>query len=222
MKIKTLVASALFISLFAGLLGAEKIASSKIVSNVEQALPGASGVSASIPFNEIPGDLTSNSIKSADIKIERYVLKASKTETSLHIKASKISKSRPTLVGSLDVTATISASTILKSSGFNDAKIVGDALQVSVGSGGLGQALLIPKYSNNQLFFELKSLSLFGNEIPSSSLPSDIQQQIKSKSARSLNIPQGLTVKLVSLNSDGLSLKMQGSNIQLGSLGKVF
>lgn len=74
----------------------------------------------------------------------------------------------------------------------------------------------------NQLFFELKSVSLFGNEIPSSSLPSDIQQQIKSKSARSLNIPQGLTVKLVSLNSDGLLLKMQGSNIQLGSLGKVF
>lgn len=222
MKIKTLVASALFISLLAGLLAAGKIASSKIVSNVEHALPGASGVSASIPFNEIPGDLTSNSIKSADIKIERYVLKASKTETSLQIKASNISKSRPTLVGSLDVTATISASTILKSSGFNDAKIVGDALQVSVGSGGLGQALLIPKYSNNQLFFELKSVSLFGNEIPSSSLPSDIQQQIKSKSARSLNIPQGLTVKLVSLNSDGLLLKMQGSNIQLGSLGKVF
>ena len=65
MKIKTLVASALFISLLAGLLGAGKIASSKIVSNVEHALPGASGVSASIPFNEIPGNLTSNSIKSA-------------------------------------------------------------------------------------------------------------------------------------------------------------
>ena len=92
-------------------------------------------------------------------------------------------------------------------------------MQVSVGPGGLGTALLIPKYSNSQLYFELQSVSLFGNQIPASSLPADLQDQVKSKSQRSLTPPKGLKVKSVSLSSNGLSVKMLGSNIQLGNLG---
>ncbi len=89
----------------------------------------------------------------------------------------------------------------------------------AAGAGGLGKASLIPKYANNQLYFELKSVSLFGNEIPASSLPADLQTQIKSKSQRSLTPPKGLKVKSVSLNSKGLSVKMSGNNVQLGNLG---
>lgn len=123
------------------------------------------------------------------------------------------------MVGSLEVTATISASTIKESSEFNDAQIVGNTLQVSVGAGGLGTAVLIPKYSNSQLYFELQSVSIFGNQIPASSLPADVQNQVKSRSQRSLTPPKGLKVKSVSLSSNGLSVKMFGNNIQLGKLG---
>ena len=126
------------------------------------------------------------------------------------------------MVGSLEVTATIPASTITKSSQFNDAQIIGNTLQVSAGAGGLGTAFLIPKYLNNQIYFELQSVSFLGNQIPASSLPAELQTQIKSRSQRSLTPPKGLTVNSVSLSSNGLSVKMSGSNIQIGSLGSNF
>jgi hypothetical protein len=96
---------------------------------------------------------------------------------------------------------------------------VGNTLQVAAGASGLGKATLIPKYANNQIYFELKSVLLFGNEIPAASLPADLQAQIKSKSQRSLTPPEGLKVKSVSLSSKGLAVKMYGSNVQLGNLG---
>jgi hypothetical protein len=219
MKIKLIATSILVLSLFAGVIGLEKYISSQIASGVKRQMPNASGVSASIPLTDIASNLTSDSIKSANIDIEKYLLKESNTDSSIKIEAGNISKSKPTLIGSLEITATIPVSTIAKASEFGDAQIVGNTLQVAAGAGGMGKASLIPKYANNQLYFELKSVSLFGNEIPASSLPSDLQTQIKSKSQRSLTPPKGLKVKSVSLSSKGLSVKMYGTNVQLGNLG---
>jgi len=73
--------------------------------------------------------------------------------------------------------------------------------------------------ANSQLYFELQSVSILGNQIPASSLPADLQNQIKSRSQKSLTPPKGLKVKSVSLSSKGLSVKMFGNNIQLGNLG---
>jgi hypothetical protein len=86
----------------------------------------------------------------------------------------------------------------------------------------LGTAFLIPKYLNNQLYFELQSVSFLGNQIPASSLPADLQTQIKSKSQRSLTPPKGLAVESVSLGSKGLSINMSGNNIHLKGLGSNF
>ena len=219
MKIKIIATSILVLSIFAGVIGLEKYISSQIASGVKREMPNASGVRASIPLTDIAGNITSDSIKLANIDIEKYPLKESNTDSSINILAGNISKSKPTMIGSLEITATIPVSTIAQASEFGDAQVVGNTLQVAAGAGGLGKASLIPKYSNNQLYFELKSVSLFGNEIPASSLPADLQSQIKSKSQRSLTPPKGLKVKSVSLSSKGLSVKMYGSNIQLGNLG---
>jgi hypothetical protein len=219
MKIKLIATSLLVLSIFVGVLGLEKYISSQIASGVKREMPNASGVSASIPLTDIASNITSDSIKLANIDIEKYPLKESNTDSSIKIEAGNISKSKPTLIGSLEITATIPVSTIAKASEFGDAQIVGNTLQVAAGAGGLGKASLIPKYSNNQLYFELKSVSLFGNDIPASSLPADLQTQIKSKSQRTLTPPKGLKVKSVSLSSKGLSVKMSGSNVQLGNLG---
>jgi hypothetical protein len=219
MKIKTIATSATVFVLLGGVIGVQQYISSQITSKVQREMPNALGISASVPLGDLPSNLTSDSIKSADINIKSFALKESGTKTSLEISASNISKAKPTLVGSLEVTATIPASTITKQSEFNDAQIVGNTLQVSAGAGGMGTALLIPKYSNSQLYFELQSVSIFGNQIPASSLPADLENQIKSKSQRSLTPPKGLKVKSVSLSSKGLSVKMSGSNIQLGNLG---
>ena len=219
MKIKTFAISATVFVLLGGVIGVQQYISSQITSKVEREIPSASGISASVPLADVPSNLTSDSIKSAEINIKSFTLKESGTKTSLDISASNISKAKPTLVGSLEVTATIPASTITKQSEFNDAQIVGNTLQVSVGAGGMGTAILIPKYSNSQLYFELQSVSIFGNEILASSLPADLQNQIKGRSQRSLTPPKGLKVKSVSLSSNGLSVKMAGSNIQLGNLG---
>ena len=219
MKIKIIAASATVFVLLGGVIAVQQYISSQITSRVEREMPKASGISASVPLADMPSNLTSDSIKSANINIKSFALKENGTKTSLVIFVSNISKTKPTIVGSLEITATIPASTITKSSEFNDAQIVGNTLQVSVGAGGLGTALLIPKYSNSQLYFELQSVSIFGNQIPASSLPADVQNQVKSKSQRSLTPPKGLKVKSVSLSSNGLSVKMFGSNIQLGKLG---
>jgi hypothetical protein len=219
MKIKTFAISATVFVLLGGVIGVQQYISSQITSKVEREIPSASGISASVPLADVPSNLTSDSIKSAEINIKSFTLKESGTKTSLDISASNISKAKPTLVGSLEVTATIPASTITKQSEFNDAQIVGNTLQVSVGAGGMGTAILIPKYSNSQLYFELQSVSIFGNEILASSLPADLQNQIKGRSQRSLTPPKGLKVNSVSLSSNGLSVKMAGSNIQLGNLG---
>jgi len=215
-----LIATASAFALFGGgVFTAQKFMTSRIESRVQGELPKASGVSASIPFLDIPSNLASDSIRSANIDIKNFTLNENGTKTSLNIAASNISKAKPTLVGSLELTVTIPVATIAKASEFGDAQIVGDTLQVAAGAGGMGKAILIPKYSNNQLYFEIKSISVFGNEIPASSLPADIQDQIKSKSQRSLTPPKGLKVKSVSINSKGLSIKMYGNNVQLGNLG---
>jgi hypothetical protein len=107
-------------------------------------------------------------------------------------------------------------------SDFSDAQIVGNTLQVSVGSGGLGTAVLVPKYSGNQIYFELQGISLFGNEIPADSLPAEIKEQIKSKSVRTLSPPEGMTVKSISLSSQGLALTMHGKNFRPSNLGSTF
>ena len=219
MKIKIIAASTTLFILLGAVLGVQQYISSQITSRVEREMPKASGVSASIPLADLPSNIASDSIKSVDINIKSFALKENGTKTSLDISASNISKAKPTMAGSLEVTATISPSTIAESSEFNNAQIVGNTLQVSAGPGGVGTALLIPKYSNSQLYFELQSISIFGNQIPASSLPAELQDQIKSKSQRSLTPPKGLKVESVSLSSKGLSVKMFGSNIQLGNLG---
>jgi hypothetical protein len=219
MKIKTFAISAAVFVLLGGVIGVQQYVSSQIISKVEREIPSASGISASVPLADVPSNLTSDSIKSAEINIKSFTLKESGTKTSLAISASNISKAKPTLIGSLEVTATIPASTITKQSEFNDAQIVGNTLQVSVGAGGMGSAILIPRYSNSQLYFELQSVSIFGNEIPASSLPADLQNQIKGRSQRSLTPPNGFKVKSVSLSSKGLSVKMLGNNVQLGNFG---
>jgi hypothetical protein len=219
MKIKIVATSITVFVLLGGAIGVQQYISSQITSRVEREMPKASGISASIPLTDIASNLTSDSIKSAQININSFALKESGTKTSLEISASNISKAKPNRVGSLEVTATIPASTITQSSEFNDAQIVGNTLQVSAGAGGMGKALLIPKYSNSQLYFELQSVSFLDNEIPASLLPAELQTQIKSRSQRSLTPPKGLKVRSVSLSSKGLSVKMFGSNIQLGNLG---
>jgi len=208
--------TALFIC--GGAITVEKLVSSKIVTRVEQQLPSASGISASIPLFELPSDLRSDSIKSVKIKIADYTLKSNGTKTSLAISAKNISKSKPTQIGSLDITATIPVSKLLEESGFNDAEIVDNALQISVGAGGVGKALLVPEYANGQIYFQIKSVSVMGSPIPASSLPADIQDQIKSRSAKDFSAPQGLKVKSVSIGSKGLSINFEGNDIQLDNL----
>ena len=219
MKIKVIAISASGFVLLGGALGVQQYISSQITSTVERDIPKASGVTASVPLAEIPSNLTSDSIKSAKINIESFALKESGTKTSLEISVSNISKAKPTQVGSLEVIATIPGSTITELSEFNDAQIVGNKLQVSAGAGGLGRALLAPKYSNGKLYFELQSISFLDNEIPAVSLPAELQDQIKDRSQRSLTPPKGLKVKSVSLSNKGLSVKMFGNNIELGNLG---
>ena len=219
MKIKTVAILATASVLLGGVFGVQQFISSQITSKVQREMPSASGISASVPLVDVPSNLTSDFIKSAEINIKSFALKESGTKTSLDISVSNISKAKPTQVGSLEITATIPASTITKQSKFNDAQIVGNTLQVSAGAGGMGTAILIPKHSNSQLYFELQSVSIFGNQIPASSLPADLQNQIKSRSQRSLTPPEGLKVKSVSLSSKGLAVRMSGNNIQLGKLG---
>jgi hypothetical protein len=222
MKRKYLIAIAItsaFVLFGGGALTTQTLMTSRIESRIKSELPKASGVSASIPFVDAPSNIMSDSIKSAKINVKSFTLKESGTKTSLDISASNISKAKPTLVGSLEVTVTIPVSTIAKASEFGDAEVVGNTLQVAAGAGGMGRAIIVPRYSNNELYFRLKSVSIFGNEIPASSLPANLQNQIKSKSKRSLTPPKGLKVKSASLSNKGLSVKMYGNNIQLGNLG---
>jgi hypothetical protein len=201
-----------------GAITTEKVISSKIETRVKQQLPSASGIAASIPLLDIPSDLNSDVIKSVRINIDEYLLKGNGTKTSLAISAKNISKSKPTQIESLDITTTIPIFKLLEDSGFNDAEIVDNALQISVGAGGLGKALLVPKYANNQIFLQVKSISFMGSPIPASSLPTDIQDQIKSRSVRDLTVPQGLKVKSVFMTSKGLAVNFHGENIQLENL----
>ena len=184
-------------------------------------MPKASGIRVSIPLTDLPSNITSSAIKAVIVDINSYFLKENNTNVSLKIIAKNISKSKPTLIGLLEVMATIPESTIVESAEFNDARIVGDTLQVSVGPGGAGTAILNPRYSNNQVYFELQSVSFMGREIPAASLPSDLQSQIKSRSQRSLAPPKGLEVQSVSLSSKGLSLRMLGNNVKLSNLGSA-
>ena len=213
---------ALVAILATGAITVEKTISSRIATRVYEVMPRATGVTASVPLFDLPGNIVGDSIKSVHINVGEYQLKESTLKPSLEINARNISKAQTNLIGALDVTATISAATITQLADFNDAQIVGNTLQVSVGSGGLGTAILIPKYSGNQIYFELQGVLLFGNEIPADSLPTEIKDQIRSKSVRTLKAPQGMRVKFVSLSSEGLALTMYGKNIRPTKIGSTF
>jgi hypothetical protein len=205
-----------------GAITVEKSISSRITTRVYEVMPRATDVTASVPLFDLPGNIVGDSIKSVHINVGEYQLKESSFKPSLAIDARDISKAQPNLIGSLDVTATISAATITQLTDFSDAQIVGNTLQVSVGSGGLGTAILVPKYSGNQIYFELQGVSIFGSEVPADSLPAEIKDQIKSKSVRTLNAPQGMSVKSISLSSEGLALTMHGKNFRPSNLGSTF
>ena len=222
MKKSRVISIALVAVLATGAVTVEKTISSRISTRVYEVLPRASDVTASLPLFEIPGNIVSDSIKSVHINIGEYALKDSTFKPSLEIDARYISKATPNLIGSLDVTATIPAATITQLADFNDAQIVGNTLQVSVGSGGLGTAILVPKYSGNQIYFELQGVSLFGNDIPADSLPEEIKDQIKNKSVRTLNAPKGMSVKSIALSNKGLALTMHGKNIRPTKIGSTF
>ena len=221
-KKSRIIPIALVAVLATGAITVEKTISSRIATRVYEVMPRATDVTASVPLFDLPGNIVGNSIKSVHINVGEYQLKESTLKPSLEINARNISKSQSNLIGTLDVTATISATTITQLADFNDAQIVGNTLQVSVGSGGLGTAILVPKYSGNQIYFELQGVSLFGNEIPADSLPAEIKDQIKSKSVRTLNAPQGMRVKSISLSSEGLALTMYGKNIRPTKIGSTF
>ena len=221
-KKSRIIPIALIAVLATGAITVEKTISSRIATRVYEVMPRATGVTASVPLFDLPGNMVGDSIKSVHINVGEYQLKESTLKPSLAIHARNISKAQPNLIGILDVTATIPAATITQLADFNDAQIVGNTLQVSVGSGGLGTAILIPKYSGNQIYFELQGVSLFGNEIPADSLPAEIKDQIKSKSVRTLNAPQGMRVKSISLSSEGLALTMYGKNIRPTKIGSTF
>jgi hypothetical protein len=221
MRKRTKAISVFTLFLLVGTAGTQKYVSSQITSRVEREMPKASGIRVSIPLTDLPSNITSSAIKAVIVDINSYFLKENNTNVSLKITAKNISKSQPTLIGLLEVMATIPESTIVESAEFNDARIVGDTLQVSVGPGGAGTAILNPRYSNNQVYFELQSVSFMGREIPAASLPSDLQSQIKSRSQRSLAPPKGLEVQSVSLSSKGLSLRMLGNNVKLSNLGSA-
>jgi hypothetical protein len=216
-----LIPIAIAFIVFVGHVAVDLAMTSKIASQVQDQLPKATGVSASIPLVDVLQNVTTDSINSLTINIANYSLKGGDTDVLLEIKASQISKEKPTQAKSLEITATIPASTILSNAQFESAEIVGNAIQIAVGPGGLGQALLVPRYSNNQIYFQVKSVSIFGSEVPATSLPADIQSQIKSKSLRTLNFPQEMKVKSVSMSPQGLSLKLVGSNIALDSLSSA-
>ena len=205
-----------------GAITVENSISSRITTRVYEVMPRATDVTASVPLFDLPGNIVGDSIKSVHINVGEYQLKDSSFKPSLAIDARDISKAQPNLIGSLDVTATISAATITQLTDFSDAQIIGNTLQVSVGSGGLGTAILVPKYSGNQIYFELQGVSIFGSEVPADSLPAEIKDQIKSKSVRTLNAPQGMSVKSISLSSDGLALTMHGKNFRPSNLGSTF
>ena len=215
---KLLVAAVVVLTLCGGITGAQSFVLSQIAARVEQEIPNASGVSVSIPLREIPAALASESIKSMEIKVERFSFEGSDMNAELEISASRISKSQPTRVGSLNVTATIPTATLLQSANFKDAQIVGNTLQISAGAGGAGRATLIPKYSSNQIYFEIVSVSFLGNEIPASSLTDEIQDEIRNRSKRSLDLPKGLQVSSVGLSDRGLSVEMRGSDVQVKEL----
>ena len=219
MKRIHLIPIAIATIVFVGHVAVDLTMTSKIASQIQDQLPKATGVSAAIPIVDVMQNVTTDSIKSLTINIGNYSLEGGETDVFLEIKASQINKDKPTQAKSLEITATIPASTILNNAQFESAEIVGNAIQIAVGPGGLGQALLVPKYSKNQIYFQVKSVSIFGNEVPASSLPPDIQSQIKSKSLRTLNYPDEMQVKSVSMSPQGLSLKLVGNNIALDSLG---
>ncbi len=221
-KKSRVISVALVAVLATGAITVEKTISSRIATRVYDVLPRASDVTASIPFLDLPGNIITDSIKSIHINVGEYALKDSTFKPSLAIDARDISKDTPNVIGSLDVTATIPADTITQLADFNNAQIVGNTLQASVGSAGLGTAILVPKYSGNQIYFELQGVSLFGGEIPADSLPADIKDQIKSKSVRTLNAPEGMNVKSISLSSQGLALTIQGKNIRPTKIGSTF
>jgi hypothetical protein len=217
-KLTLIATTSVSLLLGATAITAENAISSKIEIRVKEKLPSASGISASIPFIDIPSNIKSDSIKTINIDIDEYTLKGSDRKTSLAISVRDISKSQPNQIGFLEITSTIPASTILSQSEFQDAEIIENALQISVGTGGLGKALLVPEYSNNEIYFQLKSVSVLGSPVPASSLPADIQEEIKSRSARSITVPEGLKIMSVSLGSEGLSVKFQGRNVLLDNL----
>ena len=124
MKKSRVIPIALVAVLATGAITVEKTISSRITTRVYEVMPRATDVTASIPLLDIPANIASDSIKSIRINVGEYALKDSTFKPSLAINAQDISKAKPNVIGSLDGTAIIPASTITPLADFNYDQIV--------------------------------------------------------------------------------------------------
>jgi hypothetical protein len=120
MKSKTILIVAASIGILVSALGVQQYMTSQIASQVAKEIFKADGVTASIPLIEVPGNLLSDSIKSADIKVDSFILRQNQTRASLELAALQISKEKPRLVGSMEISVIIPTSVIVETSGYPD------------------------------------------------------------------------------------------------------
>ena len=96
MKRRQLIPIGFAATFLVSLIAVDLTMASKITSQVQDQLPKATGVSASIPLIDVLQNVTTDSIKSLTINIDNFSLKGSDTNVLLEIKASQISKEKPT------------------------------------------------------------------------------------------------------------------------------
>jgi hypothetical protein len=87
-----LIPIAIALIVFVGHVAADLAMTSKIASQIQDQLPKASGISASLPLVDVLQNVTTDSINSLTINIANYSLKGGDTDVLLEIKASQISK----------------------------------------------------------------------------------------------------------------------------------
>jgi len=202
-------------------IGVKNYIASQVNSRIARAIPGATGINSSIGWGDIAPALTGHGLHTLSGSIKDTPVAGFSVHPEISFTATNVATTSNSVIGSLDIAATIPTKSITGLVNFPNAQVVNHTLVIAI-DGLNTSAVMVPAVSNNAIYFQLQSVKVLGATLTGSSIPAAVQAQVKAKSSRQIKLPTGLKIQSASLQSSGLLVKMHADNFDFANIGTSF
>ena len=202
-------------------IGVKNYIASEVNSQIARAIPGATGINSSIGWGDIAPALTGHGLHTLSGSIKDTPVSGFNVHPEISFTAINVATTSSSVIGTLDISATIPTKSITGLVNFPNAQVVNHTLVIAI-DGLNTSAVMVPAVSNNAIYFQLQSVKVLGATLTGSSIPAAVQAQVKARSSRQIKLPEGLKIQSASLQSSGLLIKMHAENFDFANIATSF